>query len=92
MSKFMNKFVELAKNDHIQGAMVSGLCIIILALVFKKILHVEVSNFESAAPGIMFTFYEITKAKTTKWPWNKVWLWNILMLVATGLIILRHIL
>lgn len=38
----MNIIVEILKNDHIRGASVSGLCTIILALFFKKIMHMEV--------------------------------------------------
>jgi hypothetical protein len=85
-----SKLLAGIKNDHIQAATASGLCIIILALAFKKVLHVESTNLESSLPGFVFAIYESVKAKATRRIWTRPMLWNIAMLVTTGIIILRR--
>ena len=62
----MGKLKEFVKNDHIKASFVSGLCIIILALVMKKVLHVDwdASSLQAAIPGFIFTIYETARTKT----------------------------
>lgn len=85
------KILEFLNNDHIQTSFCSGMCIIILALVFKKILHERVTILEDAVPGYIFTIYETVRAKTKKRILSRPLLWNIAMMVGTGLVILRHL-
>lgn len=89
----ISKVVAFLKNDLIQLATVGGMCIIILALFFKKVLHIPVPPLESSLPGFFFIFYEAVrrKQKSTGRFWARLWFWNTLMLVATGLIILRRL-
>ena len=87
----MRKVIELLKNDHIQASIVSGACIIILALVFKKVLHQKITILEDAVPGYIFTVYEAVRAKAKRRIITRPLLWNIAMLVGTGLVILRHV-
>jgi len=88
----MRTLVELLKNEHIQAASVSGLCIIILAVASKKILHVEMSHLESSIPGLVFTAWEVVRLKTTSRFWSRGLTWYLLMLLVTALIILRRVL
>ena len=88
----MKKIKEFFRNDHIQAALVTGFCIILLAVAFKKYLHLEISNLESAVPGLVFTGYELVRAKKVKGFWGKPRGWYLLMILATVLIILRHVL
>ncbi|MFC1475427.1 hypothetical protein ACFLQW_00310 [Candidatus Zixiibacteriota bacterium] len=90
----MNALIKLIKNDHIKLATGSGLCIIILALFFKKGLHIPVPHLESSLPGFVFCVYEALKQKKklTNRFWLKPWFWNSLMFLVTGLIILRRLL
>lgn len=90
MKKFTEKVIELAKNDHIQASTVSGICIIILAYSFKRVLHVEGTNLEAAIPGLVFTIYEGVRAKATRRILSRPLLWNIAMLLVTGLVIMRR--
>ncbi|UCE25413.1 MAG: hypothetical protein JSU74_05035 [Candidatus Zixiibacteriota bacterium] len=87
----MRKVIELLKNDHVQASIVSGACIIILAIVFKKILHQKITVLEDAVPGYIFTVYEAVRAKAKKRIITRPLLWNIAMVVGTGLVILRHV-
>ncbi|UCG61627.1 MAG: hypothetical protein JSV52_15165 [Candidatus Zixiibacteriota bacterium] len=86
----LKRLAELLKNDHIQASTCSGACIIILALAFKKVLHQEASILENAIPGYIFTLYEAARVKAKKRIISRPLLWNIAMLLATGIIILRR--
>ena len=84
-------FVELVKNDHIQAATVTGICIIALAYVFKRVLHIEISNLENSLPGFVFTLYEAVRIKATHPLLRRPLLWNLAALLVTALIILRRV-
>ncbi|MEW6411895.1 MAG: hypothetical protein AB1483_05410 [Candidatus Zixiibacteriota bacterium] len=86
-----SKLVDFITNDHIQTATVSGLCIIALAFVFKRVLHVEGTNFESALPGFVFTAFAVAKVKSKKPILTRPLLWNIIAIAVTGLVILRRV-
>lgn len=87
----MSKIMEYIKNDHVQGSFVSGLCIIALALYFKKVEHMkEVPYLVAAVPGYLFTLWETAKEKFKDRIWGRVFLWNILMALSTGLIMLCY--
>ena len=86
----MGKLKDFFTNDHIQSALVSGLCIIALAYYFKKILHIPVPAIENAVPGLIFTGYQLVKAKKVTGIFSKVWVWNLIMVLATALLMLRY--
>ncbi len=86
----MNKIIEIIRNDHIQAATASGICIIALALFFKKVLHVEVPHFEAVVPGLIFTIYEGVKAKTDDDFWEHALPWSLLMFLATAFVMYRY--
>ena len=88
----MGKLKEFIRNDHIQAAFVSGLCIIILALFFKKVMHEQVPYLENAVPGFVFTLYEGMREKIKRPFWKRALPWNLLMLLTTVVIMLRHLL
>ena len=69
----------------------TGFCIILLSLFFKKVEHIPVPVFESGIPGFMFIFYEAMREKGSKGAFSRVEPWNLAMLLATGLIILRRL-
>jgi hypothetical protein len=87
----MNKILEFIRNDHIKAATASGICIIALALYFKKVAHIDVPYLENAAPGFIFTIYESVKAKSDDDFWEHALPWSLLMFLATGFIMLRHL-
>jgi hypothetical protein len=87
----MIKILEFIRNDHIQAATASGICIIALALYFKRVLQIEVPHLENAIPGLVFTVYEAVKAKSADDFWSHALPWSLLMFLATGFIMLRHV-
>ena len=88
----MKKLVEFFKNDHIQISLGTGICILILAFVFKKVLHTEVKGFDTLAPSFVFLTYEGMHGakKLTKQPWSRPWFWNMMALLVTGAVIARR--
>ena len=88
----MSKIIDFVRNDHVQTSFVSGLCIIILALAFKYLLHQKSAYLEAALPGLVFCGYEAAKAKAKSRMWTRPLLWNTAMLLVTGLVILRWVL
>ena len=87
----MSAFKRFLCNDHIQGALMSGFCIILLSLFFKKVEHIPAPVFESGLPGFMFIFYEAMREKGSKGAFSRVEPWNLATLLATGLIILNRL-
>jgi hypothetical protein len=87
----MKKIVNFFKNEHVQASLVSGSCILLLAIAFKKYLHLEIHPFENAIPGLVFTGYELVRAKKYKGFWTTPKFWFGLMIGSTIIIILRHV-
>ena len=70
----------------------SGLCIIILALYFKKIEHIQPPLLESALPGFVFTIWEAVQAKHKDSFWSRPRIWGPAILLTAALVILRRVL
>jgi hypothetical protein len=87
----MKKLLEFIKNEHIQLACVSGACIIILAVFFKKFMHEPVPSMAAAVPALIFAFAEGVIVKVKKGLWSRVWTWNSLALLATAIIIVKRL-
>jgi len=88
----MKKIAEFFRNDHIQGSLVCGICIIGLALFFKPIMHMEeVPYLENAAPGFVFTIWETYRKKIKSPFWKRVLPWNIIQLLVTAIIMARYL-
>ena len=83
----MKKVLEFLRNDHIQVAAVSALCIIILALFFKRLLQEEVPFLQAAVPGFLYMLWESTHQKIPGRFWSKPLPWNLGILLVTALII-----
>jgi hypothetical protein len=90
----MSKIKDFLKNDHIQVALGTGACIIILALFFKKVMqYQDVPALESALPGLALTAFEYARLKNRSADrfWTRPWFWNLAMLAIVGLVILRRL-
>jgi len=87
----MSRIVEFFKNDHIQMALATGASIIILAFVFKRVLHVELSNFEDYLPGIAFVAWEVAHGKHPDSWWGRPTPWIILCFLITAAVIARRV-
>lgn len=87
----MSKIKEYFKKDEIKLSFGLGFCIILLAIVSKKILHNPISYLENAAPVIVFIFYEVVKGSKADRKYKRPLYWNLAMIAASVIIILIHI-
>ncbi len=89
----MGRIKELVYSEHNQIALGTGVCIIILALFYKRILHIEVPYLENSLPGFVFLTWEGLHGakKLTKWPWSRTWIWNLLAFAVVGVIMARRL-
>jgi hypothetical protein len=53
---------ELFKTDEIKVALVAGFCIIAMAIIFKRILHIEVDSLITNSPSYIVIFYLISRS------------------------------
>jgi len=89
----MNKIIDFFKNDHIQVALGTGACILILSFFFKKVMQTQISGLESALLGLALAVFEAVRAKKGSVDrfWVKPWFWNLTMLAIVGLVIVRRL-
>jgi len=87
----MSKLKELLKNPHIQIALVTGVCIIILAYFSKRILPEPMSNLLLAIPPFIATVFEMLLGKYQESRFLKIWYWVVAVFAATALVILLHV-
>ncbi len=55
-------FKDIFKSDEIKVALVAGFCIVGMAILFKKILHIEVDSLISNSPGYIVIVYLISRS------------------------------
>ena len=53
---------ELFKTDEIKVALVAGFCIIAMAILFKRILHIEVDSLITNSPSYIVIIYLISRS------------------------------
>ena len=88
----MNTLIKIIKNDQIQVALVTGLCIIVLAVVFKRMLHLQISNIESGLPALVFFIFGGIRTKFADRFWSRPLFWNLILIIVTGVVIILRIL
>jgi hypothetical protein len=88
----MGQLREFLANDHIQIALGTGACIIIISLVFKKILMVKPTGLEQGLHGFVILAYEYLRAKKKLdgTIWIHPWPWILIMLLVVALVILHR--
>jgi len=79
------------KSDEIKVALVTGFCIVGMAILFKKILHIEVDSLISNSPSYFFIIYIITKSakkpkKTGGWK-----LWSLIIIIFTIIAVIVNV-
>ena len=86
----MSKLKELIKSPHIQIALATGLSIIILAYVSKRMLAEPIGYLSLAIPPFLATIYESLLSKEKYSKFCKTWYWVVAIFVATALVIIFH--
>lgn len=84
----MSKIIQLIKSPHIQIALTTGICIIILAYFSKRILPKPIGYLPSAIPPFLMVIYEVVKGKHKEQKITKVWYWIAAIFSTTALAIM----
>lgn len=87
----MSKIKELLKSPHIQIAIATGICIIILAYVSKRILPQPMSELAIAIPPFLMTIYEAVLSRHKDSKISTPWYWILAIFAATAILILFHV-
>ncbi|GJQ63092.1 MAG: hypothetical protein SCALA702_21450 [Melioribacteraceae bacterium] len=84
----MSKLKKFVKSPHVQIALVTGICIIVLAYFSKKILPQPIKYLPAAIPPFMMVIFESIKDKYKDKKFAEVKYWNIAVIVSTALVII----
>ncbi len=87
----MSKFKELIKSPHIQIALATGINIIILAYVSKRVLPQPMSELSLAMPPFLMTIYEVVLRRYKDSKICTPWYWILAIFIATAIVILFHV-
>jgi len=79
------------KSDEVKVALVAGFCIIGMAVLFKKILHIEVDSLITNSPSYFIILYLISRS--TKKPekaggWK---LWSLIIIIFTIIAVIVNV-
>ncbi len=86
----MASLKETMKSPHIQIALATGACIIIMAIFSKRILKEEIGYLPLAIPPFIATIYAGFSSKYKNSEIFKTWYWITAIFVATAIVILSH--
>ena len=82
---------NLFKADEVKVALVAGACIIIQAIMLKKVLHAEPDLLVSNVPVYLVIIYLIARGQKRESGTTKPLYWSVAIVLATILTILRHL-
>ena len=86
----MSKLKELFRSPHVQIALATGICIIALAYVSKRILLQPMGELAIAIPPFFMTIYEAVLSRHKDSKICKPWYWILAIFIITGIVILVH--
>ena len=84
----MNKIIEIVKSPHVQIALATGICIIVMAYFSKRILPEPIGYIPLAIPPFIATIYEFILTKNKDRRISRTWYWIALIFFSTFLVIL----
>jgi len=74
---------EFFKADEVRVALVAGFCIIAMAVLFKKILHIEVDSLITNSPAYLVIAYFISGAGKKRKKVGSWKLWSLIIIAFT---------
>jgi predicted histidine transporter YuiF (NhaC family) len=86
----MLKVKDLLKSPHIQIALVTGICIIVLAYFSKRILPKPIGYLPTAIPPFLMAIYEGFMGRHKNKKIMTTWYWVVAIIFCTALIIVLH--
>lgn len=88
----MAKFKELLSSHHIQLALATGVSIIVLAYVSKRVLAQPMNTLAQAFPPFLAVVAEGVISRYPSSKFSKTWHWVLAILLATVLVITAYFL
>ncbi len=76
--------------NEIKVALVTGACIIGIAIIFKYVIHIQADFIVSNAPVYLFIVYLITKGRAKKSKCDMPLYWSLAIIFVTLVIIVLH--
>ncbi len=77
--------------DEVKVALVTAACVLGIAILFKKILHVQADFLVSNGPSYLFIVYIITRGQAKKSKYDKPLYWSLAIIFVAILTIILHI-
>ena len=87
----MSKLKEFVKSPHIHVALATGLSIIIMAYISKRILPEPIGSIPLAIPPLLMVIYEVLLGKYKNSRICKTWYWVFAILISTAIIIVIYL-
>ena len=87
----MKKFIEIIKSPHIQIAFATGISIVIMAYVSKRVLEKPIGYLTLAIPPFIALIFETVFDKYKNSKFLKTWYWVTAVLLSTAIIIILHL-
>jgi len=86
----VNKINELFKSPHVQIALATGTCIIIMAYVSKRVLPEPIGYLPLAIPPFFMTLYEYFSNRYKDKKITTTFYWVVAIFLSTALVILYY--
>ena len=86
----MKKLKELIKSPHIQISLATGVSIIVMAYVSKRMLPEPIGYLQLAIPPFLATIYESVLKRYKDSRIYTTWYWIVAIFIATAVVIVFH--
>jgi hypothetical protein len=90
MELIVLKIKDFLKSPHIQIALVTGICIIVLAYFSKRILPRPIGYLPAAIPPFLMAIYEGFMSHQKNKKISTTWYWIVAIILSTAVIIMLH--
>lgn len=89
--RILETIIEFFRSKHIQLALVTGISLIVLSYVSKRVLAEPMRDLYIAVPGLIMAFAEgMDQLKKRAW-YTNFYVWMAGAALATALIIIVHL-
>ena len=82
---------SLLKSDEIKVALVAGLCIVGMAILFKRILHIEVDSLITNSPSYFIILYLISRSIKKPEKGGGWILWSSIIIIFTIIAVIVNV-
>lgn len=86
----MSKLKELIKSPHIQIALSTGVCIVVMAYFSKRVLPKPIGYLPTAVPPFLMAVYEALLGRYKNRRITTTWYWVAAIFITTALIIVLY--